>query len=335
MPIIALLVVMLGFVVLLNVLRPADRTTLQASGDQATILGFAAPDTDSSEAPGEQSPNGADDAAASATDDPAEATPTPEPTATAIPTTPPVTVPALAPAVPDAAPADDDAATRGERTEAADLVIPTSTATPVPPTATPVPPTATPLPAATATAIPEPTATPIPQPTATPIPEPTATPLPAPTATPIPEPTATPIPEPTATPTPLPAAPQPGAGAGVAAMEAFVFEAVNQVRARAGLPSLAPSSEMNFIARDWSGQMAAAGFISHRPQAQLSAMLPAGWWGWAENVAEAPTVEWAQSALEQSPGHYANMTGDYTHLGVGVVTAANGQVFVTHVFAKY
>ena len=52
-------------------------------------------------------------------------------------------------------------------------------------------------------------------------------------------------------------------------------------------------------------------------------------------MAEAPSIEWAQSALEDSPGHYRNMVGDYNVVGVGVVVAPNGQVFVTHNFAQY
>lgn len=121
----------------------------------------------------------------------------------------------------------------------------------------------------------------------------------------------------------------------VADMETYVFGGINATRARAGLGSLQHRSDLSAIARDWSQQMAAAGGISHRPQAQMGAMLAAGWSAWAENVAEAPTVQWAQSALEQSPGHYANMTGNYNVVGVGVAVAHNGQIFVTHVFANY
>ena len=213
-------------------------------------------------------------------------------------------------------------------------VTPTSIATDateVDPEPTSAPPTPT------TSAVPEPTATPLPQPTATAVPEPTATPLPQPTATAVPEPTPplpVGVPPIQATPTAAPA-PTTAVLMSSAEMELYVFNAINGVRARAGLPAVQLREDLSVIARDWSTQMAAAGFISHRPQAELSAMLPAGWSGWAENVAEAPTVQWAQSALEQSSGHYRNMVGQYTVVGVGVVVAPSGQVFVTHNFAKY
>lgn len=64
-------------------------------------------------------------------------------------------------------------------------------------------------------------------------------------------------------------------------------------------------------------------------------MLPAGWRYWGENVASAPDIFWAQSALENSPEHYENMVGaNFTHVGLGVAVA-NGSVWVTQNFASY
>lgn len=335
MPIVALIVAMLALVVLVNVLRPAERTSLSAgvlSAGALTIPGIGA---DQADVP---APDPDEETATADTDD-AEGSPEDEapdevaPTPTEIPTTAPVVIPTLAPAVEleDARGTRPAAASANGATAQADLVEATAepvvepTATAIPATATPVPPTATAVPAATATPIPVPaTATPVPPPPATPTPFPTATPLP--TAVPLPLPTATPFP----TATPVPVLTQ-----STGDMEIFVFNAINGVRARAGLSSVQLRSDISAIARDWSQQMINAGGISHRPQNQLSAMLPAGWRGWAENVAEAPTIEWAQSALEGSSGHYANMVGDYNVVGIGVVIAGNGQIFVTHNFAKY
>ena len=111
-------------------------------------------------------------------------TPSPAPTATAIPTE----------SGPTATPTPAPTATP----------LPTSTATPIPtptPTATATPvPTPTPSPAPTPTATPAPTPTPSPAPTATPTPTPIPPPTPTPTVTPAPTPT--PLPTPTATPVP-------------------------------------------------------------------------------------------------------------------------------------
>ena len=132
-------------------------------------------------------------------------TPTPEPTATAVPPTA-TAVPPTATAVPPTATAVPPTATSVPPT--ATSVPPTATSVPptatsVPPTATSVPPTATSVPP-TATSVP-PTATSVP-PTATSVP-PTATAVPcAPTATSVP-PTATAVPPaPTATTPPAPTA---------------------------------------------------------------------------------------------------------------------------------
>jgi uncharacterized protein YkwD len=117
-------------------------------------------------------------------------------------------------------------------------------------------------------------------------------------------------------------------------LEAYVLGEINKVRANAGLSPIGLDPTISAISRDWSQQMAARGFFEHRPGDQLNAMLPAGWRQWGENIASAPDIFWAQSSLEASPGHYANMVGPFTHVGIGVFT--NGtQVWVTQNFARY
>lgn len=109
---------------------------------------------------------------------------------------------------------------------------------------------------------------------------------------------------------------------------------INKVRANAGLGPIALDPTISLVSRDWSQKMAAGGFFEHRPSDQLNVMLPAGWRQWGENIASAPDIFYAQSSLEASPGHYANMVGPFTHVGIGVFT--NGtQVWVTQNFARY
>jgi len=240
----------------------------------------------------------------------------------------------------------------------APLAMPTATVTSAPtptpaPTATPEP---TPQPAptievspagATASAgalaapVEEPTAT-AQEPLATAVSEPTVTAIPEPTATTEPQPTPTvdtvdtfdveqPTPEATIEPTPEPT-PVPMQSA--ADLEAYVLGEINAVRSKAGLGPVALDPNISLISRDWSQQMAAGGFFIHRPGDQLNVMLPAGWRQWGENIASAPDIFYAQDSLEASPGHYANMVGPFTHVGIGVFT--NGrQVWVTQNFARY
>ena len=317
-PIIGLLLAMLAIIALLSMLRPGERTTLSAS--VVGLPGVSATDDANEAADGSDGANSTSPGNGSDEEPAAAEAPTPEPTATTVPTTNPVTVEA-----------ESSAATA--QAGPTPLVIPATpttppaTATPIPPTATPVPPTATPVPA---------TPTPVPPP---PTPIPTATPLPTPipTATPVPAPipTATPLPTPIPTATPIPPADPPPPAGDAGQMEIYAFNAINAVRARAGLPALVLRSDISAIARDWSQQMVNAGGISHRPQAQLSAMMPSGWQAWAENVAEAPTIQWAQSALEDSPGHYTNMVGNYNVIGIGVAIRSDGQIFITQNFGNY
>ncbi len=247
----------------------------------------------------------------------------PTPTSTAAPTAtaaPSATAEPTATGEPTESPQPTEAT---ERTGAVSVAGAGATASRAPTEPAPAP-AATVAPAPVATAMPAPA-----QPTATLLPAPTAT-L-APTAEPTPLPTLAPTPLPTPTPAPTPTAVPVQS---VAQLEAYVLGEINQVRANAGLGPVVIDSTISAISRDWSQQMALGGFFHHRPGAELNVMLPAGWAQWGENIASAPDIFWAQSSLEQSPGHYANMIGPFTHVGIGVYS--NGrQVWVTQNFARY
>lgn len=238
------------------------------------------------------------------------ATATPAPTATLVPTPEPTITAAPTPTTITESEGRD-------ATSAPDVSVADAGATADTAEAQPAPSTVP------ATAVPEPTATAVPEPTATTSPEPTATvePFVEPTT----EPTLEPTPEPTATATPRQTAAQ---------LEAYVLGEINKVRSNAGLGPIALDPTISSISRDWSQQMATGGFFNHRPGNQLGAMLPAGWREWGENIASAPDIFWAQSSLESSPGHYANMVGNFTHVGIGVY-ATDQQVWVTQNFARY
>lgn len=104
---------------------------------------------------------------------------------------------------------------------------------------------------------------------------------------------------------------------------------INALRTSLALPELARSAELDAKAEKQAQRMANAGTIFHSKN--LAAGVSAGWASIGENVAMAGSLEDAQAALEASPGHYANMTGQFTELGLGVVTS-NGVVYVVQVF---
>lgn len=58
------------------------------------------------------------------------------------------------------------------------------------------------------------------------------------------------------------------------------------------------------------------------------------WGGVGENVGVGGSVSVIFNALVGSSGHYQNMVGDWTHMGVGVWRDAQGALWTCHVFAR-
>ena len=52
----------------------------------------------------------------------------------------------------------------------------------------------------------------------------------------------------------------------------------------------------------------------------------------AENVAYNYSVERAHNALLNSPGHKRNIEGNYTHVGIGVVSDESNRIYFTQIF---
>ena len=108
------------------------------------------------------------------------------------------------------------------------------------------------------------------------------------------------------------------------------FAMINSLRANHGLAQLSRSGELNSKAQAQADRMANRGRIYH--STNLAAGVSPGWQLIGENVAVAGSIEQAQSALEASPGHLANMlNGGFTEVGIGV-TSSNGRVYVVQVF---
>ncbi|WBU37175.1 CAP domain-containing protein [Homoserinibacter sp. YIM 151385] len=107
----------------------------------------------------------------------------------------------------------------------------------------------------------------------------------------------------------------------------------NAIRSRAGKPALKADSRMQTVAMTWSKKQAAAKKMSHNPS--YASQIPAGWSGAAENVAMGYGYTSVVDGWEGSPGHLANMTGSYTHIGIGYATDSQGRPYYTQVFGRY
>jgi uncharacterized protein YkwD len=110
----------------------------------------------------------------------------------------------------------------------------------------------------------------------------------------------------------------------------------NQTRAQAGLPPLVWDQAAAGIASWWSGKMANSGTLSHNPYLadQISSQDTANWSRLGENVGYGWSLQQLQDAFVASPGHYANIVGDYNQVGIGVVTDGSGRIWVTLDFVK-
>lgn len=87
------------------------------------------------------------------------------------------------------------------------------------------------------------------------------------------------------------------------------------------------------VAAAWATQLAASGVLAHNPN--YPAQIPAGWSRAGENVARGQ-VDANQMHAEwmASPGHRANILGDYTAVGVAFLVAG-GTTWGVQVFASY
>lgn len=112
---------------------------------------------------------------------------------------------------------------------------------------------------------------------------------------------------------------------------------INETRAAAGKPPLDRHDGIDRVARRWSQHMAERDEQYHNPDfPRQIAEVYEGLRSSAENVAHGRPgdLERIHQSFVDSPGHYENMIGDFTHVGVGVALTADGTVWVTHNFAR-
>lgn len=126
----------------------------------------------------------------------------------------------------------------------------------------------------------------------------------------------------------------------VEADEAEIIDLVNQERLERGLNALALDPSLVPVARSHSEEMLELGYFSHvspntgtlgdRLREADIEYTSAG-----ENLAYAPNISVAHRGLMQSDGHRANiLDSSYERIGVGVLSAPDGTIMVTQLFAR-
>jgi hypothetical protein len=111
------------------------------------------------------------------------------------------------------------------------------------------------------------------------------------------------------------------------------LSAINSTRSSNGLGSLEMDSGLQSHARKHTADMIAADGIFHSSSGELQSAAGSGWDKLGENVGRGGSVESLHQAFLDSPGHKANILGDYNYVGIGTDTS-DGVLYVTVVFMK-
>ncbi|MDZ8240963.1 MAG: CAP domain-containing protein [Nostoc sp. ChiQUE01a] len=124
-----------------------------------------------------------------------------------------------------------------------------------------------------------------------------------------------------------------------AAIEQSVFTQINNYRSSKGLPKLTRNSAIDNQARIHSQNMASGKVaFGHTGFQERLKAIRISYRGAAENVAynqgySDPATQAVQGWLK-SPGHLANIVGNYNLTGVGVASNSKGQIYFTQIFLR-
>lgn len=137
-----------------------------------------------------------------------------------------------------------------------------------------------------------------------------------------PAPPTTTYPTPPTTTTPVP-------GTEASAAERQIFEETNAIRARAGKPALIWDDTLADTSRAWSRELARIGKLQHDTGQTTGYFHGENCYWTSGNNPESAAEAW-----RNSPGHYSNMIGDYTRVGVGAAPDGKGGWYVTQRFLR-
>jgi uncharacterized protein YkwD len=121
--------------------------------------------------------------------------------------------------------------------------------------------------------------------------------------------------------------------ASVPAEVARILADTNAFRAANGKPALKAMTALDSIAGEWAKKMHDQCIFEHRSSFSV---YPSGWSRAGENIAAGYSYTSVVQGWIDSPGHRANMLGDYTHIGIGYYAGSNCyRTYFVQNFAKY
>jgi hypothetical protein len=124
---------------------------------------------------------------------------------------------------------------------------------------------------------------------------------------------------------------RPAAAADSGAEDQFL-QLINGERTSRGLNALSLRPEVVPVARGWTSVLMAQGSLSHNPS--LATQMPSDWVTIGENVGYGSDVTTLHTAFMNSPGHRANILGDFNQVGIGADRDGSGRLWVTVDFMK-
>lgn len=124
----------------------------------------------------------------------------------------------------------------------------------------------------------------------------------------------------------------------IAELERRMVELINVERDARALRPLEPNPKLADVARRYSQRMVETGQVGHevdRPmEERIRDVLPDTCM-FGENVSKHTSVDYSLADLMTSEGHRANVLHrDYTTIGVGIVRAEDGFLYITQEFAR-